>query len=147
MVTGPGFLMFVPVDRIDPTPDARQPTFSRPRAALVSGGVGVAAGLVGAGGAFLLVPLLLVVVGVPIRVTIGSSLAITAIAATAGFVGKLVTGQVPLLPTLAVVAAAAPGAQLGALVSRRVPPLARRVAPFVSIATTAVRVWVDLLWR
>ena len=147
MVTGAAFLMFVPVDGVDHTPDARQLTFSRPRAAIVSGGVGVAAGLVGAGGAFLLVPLLLVVVGVPIRVTIGSSLAITAIAATAGFVGKLVTGQVPLLPTLAVVAAAAPGAQLGAVVSRRVPPLGLRVALFVFIATTAVRVWVDLLSR
>jgi len=147
MVTGAAFLMFVPVDGVDHTPDARQLTFSRPRAAIVSGGVGVAAGLVGAGGAFLLVPLLLVVVGVPIRVTIGSSLAITALAATAGFVGKLVTGQVPLLPTLAVVAAAAPGAQLGAVVSRRVPPLGLRVALCVFIATTAVRVWVDLLWR
>src|SRR5207302_799563 len=77
---------------------------------VVAGVVGLAAGLVGAGGAFLLVPLLLIVVGVPIRVTIGTSLAITALAASAGFVGKLVTAQIPLAPTLAVVAGAIPGA-------------------------------------
>src|SRR5256886_8147943 len=100
MVTGAAFLMFVPVDGVDHTPDARQLTFSRPRAAIVSGGVGVAAGLGGAGGAFLLVPLLPVVVGGPIRVTIGSSLAITALAATAGFVAKLLTGPEPRPPAL-----------------------------------------------
>src|SRR2546428_11598607 len=134
MVTGAAFLMFVPVDRIDHTPDARQLTFIRPRAAIVSGGVGVAAGLVGAGGAFLLVPLLLVVVGMPIRVTIGSSLAITAGAATAGFVGQLVTRPGPPLPPLACVAAAAPGAQLGGGVRRRVAPPGPRVALFVFLA-------------
>jgi len=147
MVTLACVLMFVPAPQPDVAAPAEDREYSRTLTATVAGGVGFAAGLVGAGGAFLLVPLLLVVVGVPIRVTIGSSLAITALAATAGFVGKLVTGQIPLLPTLAVVAAAAPGAQLGAVVSRRVPPLGLRVALCVFIATTAVRVWVDLLWR
>src|SRR3989442_11786667 len=42
MGTRAAVLMFVPVDRIDHTPDARPPTFSRPRAAVLSGGVGVA---------------------------------------------------------------------------------------------------------
>jgi uncharacterized protein len=147
LVTAAAFLMFVPTDRADDAGDPRKLEFSRARAAIVSGGVGVAAGLVGAGGAFLLVPLLLVVVGIPIRVAIGSSLAIVAMAATTGFAGKLVTGQIPLLPTLAVVVGAAPGAQLGAAVSRRVPPRGLRVALFVFIATTASRVWLDLLSR
>src|SRR5437762_8107151 len=140
LVTAAFALMFLPEPPADITTPAEAKPYRRRLIMAVTGGVGLAAGLVGAGGAFLLVPLLLVGVGVPIRVTIGSSLAITALAATAGFVGKLVTGQVPLLPTLAVVAAAAPGAQLGAVVSRRVPPLGLRVALCVFIATTAVRV-------
>src|SRR5947209_19162114 len=147
MVTGAAFLMFVPVDRIDHTPDARQLTFSRPRAAIVSGGVGVAAGLVGAGGAFLLVPLLLVVVGVPIRVTIGSSLAITAVAATAGFVGKLVTRQIPLGPALVVALGAVPGAQLGALASRRLSDGTLKRILFIVIVLTGVRVWWHVLFE
>lgn len=121
--------------------------FSRTRTIVVAGVVGVAAGLVGAGGAFLLVPLLLIVVGVPIRVTIGSSLAITALAATAGVVGKLVTGQVPLGPALVVALGALPGAQLGAAVSRRVPPLGLKSALGFVILVTAVRIWWDLLAR
>jgi uncharacterized membrane protein YfcA len=109
--------------------------------------VGLAAGLVGAGGAFLLVPLLMVVVGLPIRVTIGSSLAITALAATAGVIGKVVTGQVPLFPSLAVVLGAMPGARLGAMTSRRLTGSGLKRVLFIVILASAVRVWWDLLGR
>lgn len=145
MVVAAGLLMFFTAEPAVAVGHRRR--FSRPRTVLVAGGVGVAAGLVGAGGAFLLVPLLLIVVGVPIRVTIGSSLAITALAATAGVVGKLVTGQVPLGPALVVALGAVPGAQLGAMVSRRVPPLGLRIALGLVILATAVRIWWDLLAR
>lgn len=121
--------------------------FSRGRAAVVAGGVGIAAGLVGAGGAFLLVPLLLIVVGVPIRVTIGSSLAITALASTAGLFGKMVTGQVPWAPALLVALGALPGAQLGALVSQRLAEAHLKTALLVVILVTAARVWWDVLSR
>jgi uncharacterized membrane protein YfcA len=109
--------------------------------------VGAAAGLVGAGGAFLLVPLLMVVVGLPIRITIGSSLAITALAATAGVAGKVATGQVPLAPSLAVVLGAVPGAQLGAALSRRLSPAGLKRVLFIVIMGSAARVWWDLLGR
>ena len=121
--------------------------FSRRRVALVSLGVGASAGLVGAGGAFLLVPLLTVVVGVPLRVTIGSSLGITALAASAGLVGKAVTGQVPWVLAMTVSAGAIPGAQLGAYVSRRVPLRVLRAALFVVVTVTAIGAWWDVLAR
>jgi uncharacterized membrane protein YfcA len=145
MVTAAAALVFVGAGR-----DAARDTettlrFSRLRAGVIAVAVGLAAGLVGAGGGFLLVPLFLVVVDIPIRVTIGSSLAITALGAVAGFAGKLLTGQIPLAPTLAVVAGAVPGAQLGARVSRRLPPLGLRVALFVFVLLTAIGVWADLL--
>jgi hypothetical protein len=127
-----------------PAPDGSL-RFSRSRVVAVAAGVGIAAGLVGAGGAFLLVPLLLVVVGVPIRVTIGSSLAITALAAVAGFAGKLLTGQVPAGPALVVALGALPGAQVGAAVSRRLAGSQLRLALLVTVVLTAARVWWDLL--
>jgi len=146
MVTVAAALVFVGAGR-DARGDDAPPAFSRVRVGVVAGGVGLAAGLVGAGGGFLLVPLFLVVVDIPIRVTIGSSLAITALGAVAGFTGKLLTGQIPLAPTLAVVAGAVPGAQLGAAVSRRLPPLGLRVALFAFVTLTAIKVWTDLLSR
>ena len=138
-------LLFVPTETVGQPIFADRVEFNRPKAIVVCAGVGLVAGLVGAGGAFLLVPLLMVVVGLPIRVTIGSSLAITALAATAGVAGKVVTGQVPVDPTLAVVLGAVPGAQLGAMVSRRLSgPGLRRVLIAVTLVS-AVRVWWDLL--
>jgi len=146
MVTAATALVFVGARRDAARADELL-VFSRARVGAVAGAVGLAAGLVGAGGGFLLVPLLLVVADIPIRVTIGSSLAITAIGAVAGFAGKLLTYQIPLAPTLAVVAGAVPGARLGAAVSRRLSPLALRTALFLFVALTAVRVWADLLSR
>lgn len=144
MVTAAGLLMGAPVGPTAPML-AEPGRYSRTRAALVSGSVGAAAGLVGAGGAFLLVPLLLVVVRVPIRVTIGSSLAIVSVAAATGVVGKLITGQVPHAPALAVALGAVPGAQLGAAVSQRMAPQHLKLTLAIIIAVIAVRVWADVL--
>jgi hypothetical protein len=148
MATGAAVLMILPLDSVDAAVSV-QPRghFSRVRTVTVAAGVGVAAGLVGAGGAFLLVPLLLVVVGVPIRVTIGSSLAITTVSAMAGFVGKVVTGQVPYAAVLAVAVGALPGAQLGAAVSARLPGSQLKLLLLAVIVASAVRVWWDLLSR
>ena len=138
-------LLFVPTETVGQPIFAERVEFNRPQAIAVCAGVGLIAGLVGAGGAFLLVPLLMVVVGLPIRVTIGSSLAITAMAATAGVAGKVVTGQVPVEPTLAVVLGAVPGAQLGALLSRRLSGAGLRRVLIALTLMSAVRVWWDLL--
>ena len=140
-------LLFVPREETGQPTFADTVTFSRRRAAAVSLAVGLAAGLVGAGGAFLLVPLLLVVVGIPIRVTIGSSLAITAVSALTGVLGKLVTGQILWGPALVVAAGAAPGAQLGALVSRRLSGVRLKQVLFVVVLASTIRVWWDLLTR
>ncbi len=149
MVTTAAPLLVLPVDAIAlPMPaglDDGAARFSRVRILVVAGTVGVAAGLVGAGGAFLLVPLLLVVVRVPIRVTIGSSLAITAMAAAAGFAGKLVTGQIPLGPAVVVALGALPAAQVGATVSRRLDATQLRALLFMIVIATGLRVWWDVL--
>jgi hypothetical protein len=147
MVTAALGLMLVPTETAGQPIFAEHVTFNRPRAALVSLGVGLAAGLVGAGGAFLLVPLLLVVVGVPIRVTIGTSLAITAVSALTGLAGKLATGQVLWAPAVMVVLGAVPGAQLGAWLSRRLSGPRLKQTLFAVVLLTSIRVWWDLLSR
>jgi uncharacterized membrane protein YfcA len=146
MVTVAFVVMLLP----EPPPDVAEPAevkeYSAPLTAVTTGVVGLAAGLVGAGGAFLLVPLLLVVVGVPIRVTIGSSLAITAVAATAGVLGKAATGQIPVPSALLVAGGALVGAQLGAAASRRLSGVALRRALLVVIVATGLKIWWDVLF-
>ena len=146
MAAAAAVLMFLPLET-EPNPGAEHVAFDPLRAILVSAGVGVAAGLVGAGGSFLLVPLLLFVVGVPIRVAIGSSLAITAVAACAGVAGKVVTAQVPLGPAVAVALGALPGAQLGGWLSRRMSGSHLKQALGLIIVVSAIRVWIDLVGR
>jgi uncharacterized protein len=147
MATAAAVLMFLPLDTaLDPL-GAHHIAFDPFRVIVVSGGVGVAAGLVGAGGSFLLVPLLLFVVGVPIRMAIGSSLAITAVAAFAGVAGKMVTAQVPLGPSVAVALGALPGALLGGWLSRRMSGSHLKRALGLIVVVSAIRVWIDLVGR
>lgn len=140
-------LMFVRPAREGMAAGAPQMPFSRAGAALYPAVVGLASGLVGAGGAFLLVPVLIALLRVPVRVAIGTSLAIAGTAACAGFLGKVLTGQVPLWPALAVVLGSVVGAPLGARVSHRAPVSVLRVVLAAVIATVAVRVWIDVLWH
>jgi len=147
MATAATGLVAVRMESLELPIFAEHVRFSRLRAGLVSLGVGLGAGLVGAGGAFLLVPLLVVVVGIPLRVAIGSSLGITALAAAAGLAGKVVTWQVSWPLALAVAAGAVPGAQIGARFSRRLPTRLLKATLFVIVAATAVGTWWDLLTR
>jgi hypothetical protein len=120
-------------------------SLSRPSVAAVGLGVGIMAGLVGAGGAFLLIPLLITLLKVPTRLTIGSSLAITVWAGCTGFLGKLVTGQIPVGPAVALVLGALPGAALGEWVSHRARVRTLRGLLTILTALVAIRVWIDVI--
>lgn len=108
-------------------------------------GVGLLAGAVGAGGAFLLIPLMLSVLHIPPRIAVGSSLAIALAGATTGLVGKFISGQVPGWPALALVAGALPAAQLGAAASTRLKSGQLRVILAVLIAGVAIKMWLEIL--
>jgi hypothetical protein len=119
--------------------------WSRPAAVGLPGTIGLMAGLVGAGGAFLLVPVLVGVLRVPMRLSIGTSLAMVGMAAVSGFVGKVATGQVPLWPAATVVLGSLGGAPLGGRVSRRVPVGVLRGVLAGIIALVTARVWLDVV--
>ena len=108
--------------------------------------IGFLSGIVGAGGAFLLMPVLVGVIRNPLRLSIGTSLAVTVASALTGFVGKLLTAQVPLGPTLAVVAGGLGGAAIGARLSGRAPVGVLRGVLGALIALTTLRVWADVLF-
>lgn len=138
-------LMLVPARPVPEALPGSEIQFDRAGALAYPGIIGLASGLVGAGGAFLLIPVLTALLGIPLRVSIGTSLAITVVAAATGFVGKLVTGQVPLLPTLAAVTGSLVGSAVGARLSRRVPVGLLRGVLAALIALATLRVWLDVL--
>lgn len=136
-------LMFLPKKGVDEqSPD--QVTFSKPLASASSLVVGIAAGIVGAAGAFILVPFMLVVLKIPTRMTIASSLAIAFISSIGATVGKVATGQVLFWPAVVLVIASVVASPLGATVSKRMNTKWLQSLLSVMILATAVKIWVDV---
>ncbi|MGV2643778.1 TSUP family transporter, partial [Clostridium perfringens] len=79
-------MMFIPNKGVDDIP-LDQVKFNKWLAAGLALAVGIGAGIVGAAGAFLLVPIMLVVLKIPTRMTIATSLAITFISSIGSTVG------------------------------------------------------------
>jgi uncharacterized membrane protein YfcA len=122
-------------------------TLNRPLAVGLGTLAGLVLGLIGAGGGFLLVPLMVYGLGVPVRTAVGSSLAIVALGGLAGMIGKAASHQVMWMYALALVVGALPGAHLGAAASRRLSPgtLARILG--ILLAFVAVQMWFGLVAR
>ena len=90
---------------------------------------GLVAGLVGAGGGFLIVPALVLLAGLPMKTAVGTSLLIIALQSLIGFLGDLGTGAAVnwdlLLP---LVAFALAGVLIGSRLSREVSAAGLKVA-------------------
>lgn len=142
---GVAAMMFLPAPSVErellPAGKVNVPTLPLAAVACVTG---VVVGLLGAGN-FVFVPLLIYVFKVPTRIAIGSNLFIAMLSTLAGFLGKLVTGQIPLVLTVAVVS----GACLGVLIGERshgfFPPRALRCLYAAMVGIITVRVWISLL--
>ncbi|WP_410535200.1 sulfite exporter TauE/SafE family protein [Streptomyces sp. KL2] len=103
------------------------------RVLLDGAAVGLATGLVGAGGGFLVVPALALLGGLPMPVAVGTSLLVIAMKSAAGFAGYLSTVRIDWSLTLAVTGFAIAGSLAGAKLAGRVPAdvLSRLFAWFV----------------
>lgn len=138
-------VMFLPRS---PAADERTPTPVRVSARLALGGgacVGFFVGMVGAGGGFLLVPLMLYVLRLPLRAAVGTSLGIVTVSAIAGSLGKAFTAQVDWFMALALVTGALPGARLGATISQRVRTETLSLILGILISLVAVLMWWEIL--
>lgn len=112
--------------------------------ALLSGLTGVLVGFQGSGN-LIFVPLLISVFAIPTRVAIGSSLFIAMVNTFSGFLGKLITGQIPFLMALAVVIGAALGALGGEWSHNRLSPRLLRYVYAAMVGVIALRIWLTLL--
>ena len=103
-------------------------------------GVGMLTGLVGIGGGFIIVPALVLIVGVPIRNAIGTSLAVIAMNSLSGFLGYV--GQAAFdwraigLFTIITVAGILVGTRIGAFV--RAARLKQGFAIFLLVVATYI---------
>lgn len=87
---------------------------------LASGaGVGLLTGVLGVGGGFLIVPVLVMLVGLPVQLAVGTSLVVIAMNSAAGFLGHAGSGSFDLVMTLVFGIAGLAGTFAGAKLSNR----------------------------
>ena len=138
-------LMLLPKDDGEAIPDPSQVSFNLPMAIVIALVIGLLGGIVGQGGSFILIPLMLYVLKLPTRIVIGSSLTLVFLASLGGFAGKLATGQIPLLPAACLAVAALLGAQIGSVVSHHTRPRWLRFGLALVVTLAAVGITVDVL--
>jgi uncharacterized membrane protein YfcA/glyoxylase-like metal-dependent hydrolase (beta-lactamase superfamily II)/rhodanese-related sulfurtransferase len=118
----------------------------RPTAAVGLGvAVGAITGFVGAGGGFVIVPVLVLLAGLPMQAAIGTSLLVVAMQSVAGLAGHLSGTRLPWALTLAVTAAAVVGSLAGSRLTGRFPAERLRRAFAVLVLTIATLVLAEQL--
>lgn len=90
--------------------------------ALIGGAVGILTGLVGVGGGFLIVPALVLLLGVPVKEAVGTSLGVIALNSASGFAGYWGKVDIDLRIMVVFTAIAIVGVFIGTRIGRQVSP-------------------------
>ncbi|MEY8350083.1 sulfite exporter TauE/SafE family protein [Bacillus cereus] len=143
LATVAAIMMFVPKRNKSDLP-LEALTYHKGLASILAFIVGVSSGIVGAGGAFLLVPIMLVILKIPTRMTIATSLAITFISSIGSMIGKVATGQVVLLPSITIAIASLLASPLGASVGKRLNQNVLQWILAILIVSTSIKIWIDI---
>lgn len=136
-------MMFIP-SKESRESGSTEADFNKPVAVISAVVIGVASGIVGAAGAFILVPVMLLLLKIPVRTTIASSLAITLISSIGATAGKILGGHVLVGPALVMIWASIVGASFGAKVGKRVQTRVLRAMLGVLILATSIKIWTSL---
>lgn len=137
-------LMFFPKPSSSEDVLAENVQFNRLYAVGLSFIVGVASGIVGAAGAFIIVPIMLVILKVPTRVAIGSSVAITFISSIGATVGKVMGGHMLVVPSIVMVVASLLAAPVGAKLSQKMKTNVLEYILLALIVATVIKIWYEM---
>jgi uncharacterized membrane protein YfcA len=138
-------MMWIPRREQGENIPAEQVQFNHVIAIIIALIVGFVGGMVGAPGAYIFIPSMIYILGIPTRVALGSTMGIVFVSSIAGALGKLITFQVPYILTAAVLVGTIPGARMGGLFSHRVPVKLLRRFLAVIISYAAIRMIYDAL--
>jgi len=140
-----GIMMLIPRSYHQDDLTEERVSFSRTTAIAIGIALGFTIGLVGQGGAFILIPMMLYVLKIPLRVALGSTLGIGLFSSTAGMIGKVATGQVPYLLAVPLILGAIPAARFGSVVGNRTDTRYLKWLLAAIIIATAIKVWMGIM--
>lgn len=138
------FIMFLPKKGQEDM-DYAKLTFNKPLAAFFAAIIGIVSGIVGAAGAFITVPVMLVILKIPTRVAIASSLAVTFVSSIGSTAGKLMGGHMLLVPSIVMVIASTIAAPVGAKISKNLNAKLLQWILAILIIATVIKIWLDIL--
>jgi len=116
--------------------------YSRMRAWSLGAAIGCCAGLIGQGGGFLFVPVMMAFLRTPLRMAIGTALAVGVVSSAAVVLGRIGTAQIPWLLTAITVSGGILGAQIGSEFSQRLPRrMLRSILATVILLTALKMIW------
>ena len=114
-------LMFINVK-----PNLNQSSFNKPLLVMVGLFVGIISGIVGAGGAFIIIPILLVLFKLPMNMVVANSIVIAFISSIGAFIIKLIQGYIPLENALFLIIGSIIFAPLGLKLGKKVPSFVQK---------------------
>jgi uncharacterized protein len=142
LATTAALLMFLPA-RVESADPSHAPAYNVVVVLVAGTLIGLVIGMNGAG-AFLMMPTLIYLVGLPTRVALGTVLAVGFPTSLAAAIGKVATGQVPYWLALLVVIGAIIGAQGGSWLSARTSPRMLRWLYGALVSVIAAGLWYDI---
>lgn len=113
----------------------------------VGSSMGLVSGLLGTGGGFILVPLLVTLLKFPLKMAVGSSLGVVFIGSLFGTVGKIATGQVVWAYAIPVLVGSVPMVYLGSMLCRHLSSRRLRHLFLALLVVVALHTWVVILLR
>lgn len=144
LATSAAVMMFMPKKEVPFSPGDGL-NFNGPLAAVLAFITGAASGIVGAAGAFILVPIMLVFLKIPTRITIATSLAVTFISSIGATIGKVATDQVLYGPAAIMIVASLIAAPLGAKAGQKMNTKVLQWVLALLILATAIKIWSELM--
>lgn len=134
------FLMFVKVK-----PENEHTTFNKIALFITALAIGILSGIVGAGGAFIIVPVLLAIFKAPFRSVVASSIVIAFISSIGTFIMKSMTGQFDFIMMIPLVIASLLFAPIGTKVSKKTNQQLLRVILALLIALAAIKMLLNMI--
>nr|WP_232243025.1 sulfite exporter TauE/SafE family protein [Paenibacillus sp. GSMTC-2017] len=136
-------MMFLPKHEQEER-DYRNVTFHRGLASGSAVLIGLLSGIVGAAGAFITIPIMLVLLKIPTRVAIASSLAITFLSSIGSAGGKIMGGHMLPIPSFVMIVASVIAAPIGAKLGQRMNVKVLQWVLAGLIFATVIKIWFDI---
>lgn len=127
-------LMFIKV-----TPSTSHIKFNRLLLITIGGIIGLVSGIVGAGGAFIIIPVLLVIFKLPMNTVVTNSIVIAFISSVGAFIIKLLQGYIPVNSAIPLILGSILFTPLGMKIGQKIPDYIQKMIVSILIVIAIIK--------